>query len=143
MTPIGDRLWQRVDKTGECWIWIGATRRGYGYLRTGPRGSGTVQAHRLAYETLVGAIPVGLVLDHLCRVRRCVRPDHLEPVTLETNILRGTGWAARNAAKTKCPRGHLYDRITADGYRSCWTCCRQANWRRSIHRSDDAQTMMS
>ena len=63
-------------------------------------------AHRIGYEQLVGPIPKGLELDHLCRVRHCVNPDHLEPVTHKENTLRGSCPAAVNARKTHCKRGH-------------------------------------
>lgn len=91
--PVGmttlDRLLQFVDKTsdeGGCWLWTGTRNRGgYGDFRMpeGPR-----RAHRLAYENLVGPIPEGLELDHLCRVRNCVNPQHLEPVTRSENARR-------------------------------------------------------
>jgi hypothetical protein len=63
-------------------------------------------AHRHSYRLFVGEIPDGLFIDHLCRVRNCVNPAHLEPVTRKENILRGVGWAAENARKTACPLGH-------------------------------------
>ncbi|MBO0885095.1 MAG: HNH endonuclease [Mycobacterium sp.] len=66
-------------------------------------------AHRIAYTWLVGPIPEGFDLDHLCRVRSCVNPAHLEPVPRRTNLLRGRTIPAANAAKTHCPHGHPYD----------------------------------
>lgn len=93
---IGDdaaRFWSYVRKTGpdECWMWTGAIcgaprGKGYGHLNIGGR---LVMAHRFAYELLVGPIPEGLVLDHLCREQYCVNPAHLEPVTQRTNVHRG------------------------------------------------------
>ena len=75
-----ERFWTRVVMTDECWLWTGAkTTAGYGSLGMGNRRTG--YAHRYAYSILVGPVPDGLELDHLCRVRHCVRPDHLEPVT--------------------------------------------------------------
>jgi hypothetical protein len=82
-------------------------------------------AHRWAYESEVGPIPIGLTLDHLCKVRRCVRPDHLEAVTLQENLLRGLTFQASNAAKTRCPRGHPYTAQNTRhhcGSRHCKTC---------------------
>jgi hypothetical protein len=71
----------------ECWIWVGRlNRNGYGRVRT-PEGE--MMAHRTSYEAHVGPIPDGLLLDHVCRVRCCVRPSHLEPVTHRENTLRG------------------------------------------------------
>lgn len=99
-----DRFWPKVDKTASCWLWQGALyRSGYGAFRY----NGQMRvAHRFAYELLRGEIPDGLTLDHLCRVRACVRPDHLEPVTNRENVLRGVGPTATNAAKTHCDNGH-------------------------------------
>ncbi|MGI9502698.1 MAG: HNH endonuclease [Geminicoccaceae bacterium] len=91
-------------------------------------------AHRVSYEALVSAIPEGLELDHLCRVRCCVNPIHLEPVTTRTNNLRGNGIAAMNALKTHCPRGHPYSGehlyVCSRGHRHCRTCGRE----RALHR---------
>lgn len=96
------RFWRRVDKTDEtgCWWWLGAltAREGYGSFSIGSRKDGTrknVSAHRWIYEQLVGPIPKGLHIDHLCRERRCVNPDHMEPVTLGENVLRGEGPTSR------------------------------------------------
>ncbi len=87
-------------------------------------------AHRVSYELFVDAIPDGLTLDHLCRVRHCVNPSHLEPVTMRENLMRGDTAAAKNAAKESCPQGHPYSgdnlRITPKGYRVCRTCTRDA-----------------
>jgi hypothetical protein len=107
-----------------CWEWRGArTRGGYGTFRIGSRSDGSRRSsvsHRLAYESLVGLIPDGLTLDHLCVNPPCVRPHHLEPVTMRANILRGEGPAALNARQTKCIRGHP---LTArSGQRYCRIC---------------------
>jgi hypothetical protein len=124
MSPRPPRFWENVDKSGECWIWTAALDQdGYGKCRYG----GSVQrAHRVAWDMLVGPIPDGLHLDHLCRVRACVNPMHLEPVTNRVNLLRGDTHAARNAAKTHCPKGHEYtDENTqrkSNGSRICRTC---------------------
>lgn len=76
-----------VDEASGCWVWTAArTSKGYGQFRIGPR---PVRAHRYAYTLLVGPIPDGLQLDHLCRNRLCVNPGHLEPVTNWENTLRG------------------------------------------------------
>ena len=84
-----DRLfWPKVEVTGACWLWTAScSRNGYGQWNDGT--GRMVTAHRQAYETLVGLVPVGLDLDHLCRVRQCVNPDHLEPVTRLENLRRG------------------------------------------------------
>lgn len=122
------RFWDRVDVTSpsECWLWTGAKNRGgYGQLsyRT-PRGNGTLFAHRFAYEATIGLIPQGLQIDHLCRVRACVNPSHLEPVTAHENLRRSTVWDWERC-KTHCPKGHPYDEantVMHHGSRECRTC---------------------
>jgi hypothetical protein len=100
--PLIDRLSERTRTGPGCWEWVGhLTPQGYGSL-------GRRLAHRLVYEVAVGPIPAGLQLDHLCRNRRCVNPDHLEPVTSRENTLRGSGLPAQRVLVTHCPRGHAY-----------------------------------
>ena len=99
-----ERFEAKVTKTGTCWLWGACVRSdGYGWFSVGGR---SMAAHRYAYEQYVGPIPDGMALDHLCRVRRCVNPRHLEAVTDRVNILRGRGRAAENAKKTHCGNGH-------------------------------------
>lgn len=88
-----------------CWKWLASARGRYGQF-TGS--SGRMQAHRWAYEHYVGPIPDGAVIDHLCRNRLCVNPDHLEPVTNRENLMRGQGITAKNARKTHCLLGHEF-----------------------------------
>lgn len=117
-----ERMTRYVDATGDCWEWIGGRAHGYGMMRfKGQRGL----AHRLIYESLVGPIPDGLTLDHLCRVRHCVNPDHLEVVTMGENIRRGVGAPARNARKTHCKWGHPFsdeNTYNHEGRRQCRVC---------------------
>lgn len=122
------RFWAKVNKDAPngCWEWTGALTGGYGYFgRMTPDGPHNFNSHRAAYESLRGPVPDGLVLDHLCRNRRCVNPDHLEPVTHKTNILRGVGFSATNAKRTHCAHGHP---LTGDnlvvyaGKRVCRQC---------------------
>jgi hypothetical protein len=86
------------------------------------------QAHRYAYELLVGPIASGLVLDHLCRNPGCVNPKHLEPVTDRENTRRGISSAAENAKKTHCYRGHPFDErntyVNLKGKRACRECAK-------------------
>ena len=100
------RFWAHVDKDGPggCWIWNGSLmRNGYGAFRSGLQ----YAAHRVAYTVLRGEIPIGLDLDHLCRVRRCVNPDHVEPVTRAENLHRSPlTLPGQNIRKTHCSRGH-------------------------------------
>lgn len=106
------RFWAKVDvQIDGCWRWMaGQERGGYGRIRVAGKGSPNTVAHRFAYERLIALVPKGLQLDHLCRNRLCVNPEHLEPVTARENTLRGQTSAARNAAKTHCPLGHEYNK---------------------------------
>lgn len=96
----------RVDADTGCWVWTAKiVRSGYGSFWNGVS---QVGAHRFGYESLVGPVPEGLELDHLCRVRACVNPSHLEPVTHQENVIRGVSPAAIGATRTHCPQGHEY-----------------------------------
>jgi hypothetical protein len=113
-SPIVQRFAKMVDLEGEngCWLWTGRQDgKGYGSfsVQQSPGVWKTRKAHRISYELHRGRIPEGLQLDHLCRVRNCVNPDHLEPVTNRENSLRGYGACGENARKTHCPAGHPYD----------------------------------
>lgn len=116
--PPSERVWRYVDRTDTCWLWTGALNQaGYGRFFTGDDGKRL--AHRFMYELLVGPIPEGLTLDHLCRTPACVRPDHLEPVTRSENARRA------GANKTHCRRGHLFVEANTSWYRGkrqCKTC---------------------
>lgn len=132
---VNNRFWAKVNKDGPvpdyrpelgpCWFWTGAqTSDGYGQFWLGRK---LVSAHRFAYELLVGPIPSGLTIDHLCRNHHCVNTDHLEPVTNEENVLRGNGYMACNARKTHCPQGHPYDAENTHRNRRGGRRCRECN----------------
>ena len=133
ITSAAGSFWARVEKSTGCWIWRGSVGV-WGYGQFQPRRGRNLRAHRVAWELIRGPIPQGLVLDHLCRNKLCVNPDHLEPVTNRVNTLRGVGPSAMNAAKTECKHGHPFiaenTRIDHKGKRVCRTCDR-AKWERS------------
>ncbi len=142
-TKLPPRFWAKVNREGPipahrpdlgpCWVWTASRgTNGYGHWGVGRR---TVYAHRSAYEALVGFIEPGMEIDHLCRVRACCNPSHLEPVTHQTNCVRGE-WpglvSARNRLVTHCVNGHAFDpgntrTIVRDGYtrRVCRECVRR------------------
>jgi len=133
------RFWTKVFPTDGCWIWIGErTGRGYGAFGLSRPIRKRTAAHRWVYEEVVGPIPNGKQIDHLCRNRLCVHPGHLEAVTVRENILRGNGLPARNARKTHCPRGHSLsgdNLYLADGSRYCRICIKTKSLARSRRQS--------
>lgn len=132
MSAREERFWSKVDKTDTCWLWVSRMFwDGYGnFYADSSRPS--MRAHRFAYELLVGPIPEGLVIDHLCRVRSCVNPDHLEPVTNQENL--------RRAMSTHCPQGHEFtdENTWCDkrGHRQCRTCHRARSKIRNLAKFD-------
>jgi len=128
---LPDRFWSKVNKTETCWLWTAATTDGYGMFSIGGQAGRMHRAHRVSFEALVGSIPEGLQIDHLCRVRNCVNPEHLEPVLPEVNTLRGESSSAVRARQTHCIVGHEFDekntayiRQAGRVFRRCRTCNR-------------------
>jgi hypothetical protein len=124
--PLLDRVLMkvRVDEDG-CWVFTGSKVSGrYGHLG----GSTSLRAHRITFEALVGPIPEGLELDHLCRKPACVRPEHLEPVSHAENM--------RRTRKSHCPRGHALNSANTSRYGTTRHCleCRPINWREYVER---------
>jgi hypothetical protein len=139
--PASER-WQdkyEHDRATGCWNWTGKINAyGYGVISLSRREIGerirSRVAHRVVYETVVGPIPEGLDLDHLCRNRRCVRPDHLEPVTRKENLRRGS--SEHSGGKTHCKYGHEFTPENTiihkhTGYRACRTC--RNRWQRDYN----------
>jgi hypothetical protein len=124
-----ERFWPKVDAEGICWEWTaGKFTDGYGQFNDG---ESKISAHRWAWESLVGPVPEGTELDHLCRNVACVNPDHLEPVPHGENVRRGVA-AARRRNKMFCANGHPYDdgnTHVAGGRRQCRACAREAQRR--------------
>lgn len=128
-SPMVERFWPKVNKTKTCWLWTGSkNNKGYGQIARGapaPRNKKMVYAHRVSYEMVNGPIPEGLSLDHLCRMPSCVNPAHLEAVTHKENTLRGVGFAAVNARKTHCPKGHPLSGENLCVPRMPWRICKE------------------
>lgn len=114
----------RVERTATCWLWTGYVKdNGYGSLTIDGR---TQYAHRLVYAETVGPIPEGAELDHLCRVRHCVNPEHLEPVSKAENCYRGASIPGQRHRQTHCQHGHEFTpentAISKRGHRRCRRC---------------------
>lgn len=132
------RFWGKVNFDGPlwngtpCWVWTAGKNRGYGRTFWDGRHQ---YAHRISYELLVGPIPDGLTIDHLCRNRACENPGHLEPVTMRVNWLRGNAPTTYYAIKTHCVKGHPFDEVNtyqAPGklHRACRICRRRRTFNR-------------
>lgn len=139
--PALERFVEKVDATGDCWEWTGTRSLGYGRFMVSNDRHMT-WAHRAAWELLVGPIPDGLQLDHLCRNRGCVNPDHLEPVTSRLNTLRSPIGAGAKARVTHCPAGHEYTaentRRSKRNQRTCRACDSLGQRRRNAAKRDRA-----
>lgn len=136
LQSVSERLerYSFPEPNSGCVLWMGFIHRrsGYGMMGAKIDGKKFNYAHKVAYELVKGSVPKGLELDHLCRIRCCVNPDHLEPVTRRENIMRGLAPIVNGSdhrAKTHCKHGHPYDEANtywdARGHRSCRACHRQ------------------
>lgn len=126
--PVIDRIWDRtmpIPVSG-CLVWMGRLDKdGYGRISLGGHGRPRALVHRAAYEIIERPIPVGMTLDHKCRVRSCWNSDHLEPITNRENVLRGISFSAINHRKTHCDHGHEFNTLNTylwRGRRSCRIC---------------------
>ena len=136
--PLDARILKKTDRSGDCWLWTGyLDRDGYAVITVGKQ---VMRAHRVSYSTFVGAIADGLEIDHLCRIRHCVRPEHLEPVSRRENVLRqieatgAIGGQRPNSLATDgvCVAGHTMDEENTyrnGGRAFCRACHRQRNRR--------------
>lgn len=126
MTQFNEALfWRKVNRTDTCWLWTGyLNSEGYGEYASAALTTRLV--HRIAYALDTGQLP-DLPLDHLCRHRHCVNPDHLEPVTSKVNTRR-SNVGLNESTKTHCPHGHPYDEentLRYGGKRYCRACKNQ------------------
>jgi len=136
---LPNRFWSRAipEPNSGCWLWTGpSTSNGYGLVWAGAAVGRNVLSHRMAYEALVGPIPEGLHIDHLCRTPFCCNPAHMEPVTQGENNRRAPTFGAY---KTHCPAGHEYTaentRVSSkNNGRFCIACDRANGLRRSLDR---------
>lgn len=146
---LAERLHRRIEVIGGCHLWTGKLNAyGYGMITISGGKKRQRRVHIVAYETLIGPVPEGLVLDHTCHLnngscaggvtclhRRCINPDHMMPRTIAENVMRGVGLMAKQARQTHCKRGHplsgdnLYE---WKGTRLCRTCraLNYANWQK-------------
>ena len=152
-----DSFWEKVNKNGSvsdfrpdlgrCWIWTGNPSEDYGRIKIGGAGRRSLAVHRLSWTIANGPIPEGLDIDHLCRVRKCVCPSHLEPVLPIENFRRGM---QRNMILSRagvCHNGHSLSgenvRIRRDGMRACRACESERGKRRRAARRLALETSFS
>ena len=140
-------FWAKIDKSGICWEWTGSKNNGgYGLFGLNYK---MRSAHRVSYEIKWGKIPDGLVINHMCRNRGCVNPDHLEVVTQKVNVQKGLAGfktGLKNRAKTHCPQNHEYtpDNLTKqnNNKRNCKACNNdRIRARRARNKALDAGTL--
>ena len=128
----------KVDLLDGCWLWTaGLFQSGYAQISIKNK---TYRAHRISYEFWKGKIPEGLVIDHLCRNKSCINPNHLEAVTPSVNVKRGI---TIRIPKTHCKQGHLYNKentyIEPNGHRHCRICGRK--WNQELYKSKNKNSI--
>lgn len=127
-----------IDPSG-CWVWIGACDTlGYGHIAApehNRNGGKLGRAHRVAWALYKGPIPEGLVIDHLCKNRFCVNPEHLEPVTFKENLDRSDSASTLEAKKTQCLRGHSLSGSNIYETKKGRVCRQCSNMRKHKHRA--------
>jgi HNH endonuclease len=139
---VEERFWNHVEVTESCWLWTGALNQyGYGnFVVKASRPTKNIGAHRFSHLIFKGPIPKGKEIDHLCKVRRCIHPQHIESVTHRENLMRGETLGALNARKTHCYKGHSLSGdnllIKYNGFRSCRVCQKKKNRRAYLKRRE-------
>lgn len=119
------RISSKIEEDANgCWLWTGCdTGNGYGTIRTG--GGGQTVAHRVVWQLCRGVVASHLQIDHLCKVRRCVNPEHLEPVTARENNVRANNLTVRWGSRTHCERGHEFTPGNTYVRQGRWRSCRE------------------
>lgn len=117
-----------------CWLWL-KTLNHKGYALMTNYTKRTYIAHRISYEEFIGPIPKGLVIDHKCRMRLCVNPEHMEPVTSRVNTQRGNS-GINMSSKTHCPKGHNYSHKNNRGQRQCKICMAESSRKSRLNKKN-------
>ena len=134
---LPERFWIKVNKTESCWLWMGKIDDGYGRFSIGDR---LYLVHRLAFAVMKSKLGTNTQVDHLCKVRNCLNPEHLEEVTSKENTRRGL-IKVFNTDPNKCPYGHDYDveipgKAEGVTYKNCSKCHKARYAKRRLVRSN-------